>query len=130
MAASRRWRAPLAWCVVILLPLCIVGNKQFHYLMPLVAAIGIAVWQGWCGKGYRLPVKSARRGPAYRWVLLATLLVLFGVAVAIPDHGAFRRGGLDQRLRLPDRRRLSAIGAMWGPWPVYSRNVFRPIGLV
>ena len=35
----------VAWLAVILLPLCFVGNKQFHYLLPLMPPIMILI--GW-----------------------------------------------------------------------------------
>src|SRR6185503_16353005 len=37
--------ALLMWAVSILLPLCVIGNKQFHYLLPLMPPLMILV--GW-----------------------------------------------------------------------------------
>lgn len=50
VAAVRERRDPrvtglLVWLVVILVPLCFVGNKQFHYLLPLMPPVMILI--GW-----------------------------------------------------------------------------------
>ena len=50
VAAMRERRDPrvaglLAWLAAILVPLCFVGNKQFHYLLPLMPPIMILI--GW-----------------------------------------------------------------------------------
>ena len=50
VAGARERRDPrvsglIVWLAVILVPLCFVGNKQFHYLLPLMPPIMILI--GW-----------------------------------------------------------------------------------
>jgi 4-amino-4-deoxy-L-arabinose transferase-like glycosyltransferase len=49
--AARRWKADararglLLWCGAVFVPLCIAGNKQPHYLLPLLSPV--AILAGW-----------------------------------------------------------------------------------
>lgn len=51
-AAIVRWKTDrtlrriLIWMLAILLPLCVIGNKQRHYLLPLMPPAAILI--GWC----------------------------------------------------------------------------------
>ena len=50
IAAFQRWRDPrmaglLVWLSVIFVPLCVMGNKQFHYLLPMMPPVMILT--GW-----------------------------------------------------------------------------------
>ena len=85
--AIRRWREEnvklvLIWFAAILLPLCIAGNKQPHYLMPLMPAC--AVLMGW-GVSHML-----KRAVLYEPKIIAaaasvTVLMLIGIGWWYPS---------------------------------------------
>ena len=67
--ASAAGRAALIWVGVILIPLCCIGNKQDHYLVPLapgLAMLGaLAVYRGW--------TTDERDARAVAWVMGITV---------------------------------------------------------
>ncbi len=79
----RDWRHQglLLWVGTIIVPLCFTGNKQFHYLlplmMPLMALCGWLIAEVW--------VRAQDRGfqLAMRRLLLATILVCLLVPAAV-----------------------------------------------
>jgi 4-amino-4-deoxy-L-arabinose transferase-like glycosyltransferase len=102
--AIRRWHDPrlrmlLIWSAAVFIPLCFAGQKQKHYLMPMLPAI--ALLTGWfCDRslgtrGARAP-RGARRdtllAKAGEALLLGTLLVSAGAALLAPMIGSLGRG--------------------------------------
>jgi 4-amino-4-deoxy-L-arabinose transferase-like glycosyltransferase len=83
--AIRDWRTQpvarvaLLWVGVILLPLCVIGNRQEHYLVPLTPALAMlaayAVWRGLEG--------DARDARVAGWVLGITIAVSLLAPVAV-----------------------------------------------
>jgi 4-amino-4-deoxy-L-arabinose transferase-like glycosyltransferase len=86
VCAIRDWRtqpaarAALLWLGVILLPLCIIGNRQNHYLVPLTPALAMLA---------AYAVESALRqfGPrdaqAVRWVMGVTIALSFLAPIGV-----------------------------------------------
>ena len=98
IAAIARRRDPrlqglLVWLALILLPLCLVANKQFHYLMPLMPPMMILI--GWwidMALGPE-PVAGRRR----RIPLLDATFILTALAVvAIPLTARAGRSGMSR----------------------------------
>jgi 4-amino-4-deoxy-L-arabinose transferase-like glycosyltransferase len=80
---KRDWRhqGVLLWAGTIIIPLCFTGNKQFHYLIPLMVPLMVLcgwliseVWVRREDKGFLL---------AMRRLLLATILACLLVPVAV-----------------------------------------------
>ena len=69
---DRRIMGLLIWIAIILVPLCVVGNKQFHYLLPLMPPVMLLI-------GWWIDRVLAARGPAP--LLEATWI---GSGLAIP----------------------------------------------
>jgi 4-amino-4-deoxy-L-arabinose transferase-like glycosyltransferase len=94
--AIRDWRlqpaarVALLWAGVILLPLCLIGNKQEHYLVPLTPALAMlaafAVQRG--------IASSARDALAARWVAGTTIAISFFVPVGVYLVARQQRGFL------------------------------------
>lgn len=88
---SVRWRqwallpqaAVVVWALSIFVPLCAIGNKQFHYLLPLMPPVMILV-------GWLLDLATSEASKALpKWIgavidgtLFGTILVVPGVLVA------------------------------------------------
>jgi 4-amino-4-deoxy-L-arabinose transferase-like glycosyltransferase len=75
----------LIWAVSILLPLCVIGNKQFHYLLPLMPPLMILA--GWLLDRASDPQESL---PALAGALIDGTLLLSIAAVPlvllVPKH--------------------------------------------
>jgi 4-amino-4-deoxy-L-arabinose transferase-like glycosyltransferase len=94
--AVQHWRAQpamrvvLTWGAAIFVPLCLIGNKQNHYLVPLTPAIAMvtayAVHRG-------LGVDAAERR-AVAWVVGITLAVALVTPAAIIWAARHERGGV------------------------------------
>jgi 4-amino-4-deoxy-L-arabinose transferase-like glycosyltransferase len=67
-----RLRFILIWAASILLPLCCIGNKQIHYLLPLM--MPLMVLTGWLVRRALKGQISAGEFSWFRLVLLITLL--------------------------------------------------------
>ena len=81
VAAVQRWRDSrvaglLLWIAVILVPLCFVGNKQFHYLLPLMPPVMILI--GWW---IDLALSSATRAPLIDVTIIGSILAAPAVLV-------------------------------------------------
>jgi 4-amino-4-deoxy-L-arabinose transferase-like glycosyltransferase len=105
VAAIRRWKSDerirllLIWCASIFVPLCFVGNKQFHYLMPLMPPM--ALLSGWLIEMALQEERRRKRGEprsgqlsALRAVVGITLLILLLAAGAVFFIGSQRRGAV------------------------------------
>jgi 4-amino-4-deoxy-L-arabinose transferase-like glycosyltransferase len=83
-------RVALLWAGVILLPLCLIGNKQEHYLVPLTPALAMlaafAVQRG--------IESSTRDALAARWVAGVTIAISFFVPVGVYFVARQQRGYL------------------------------------
>lgn len=80
-----RLRGLLLWSAAIFLPLCCVGNKQFHYLFPLMPPAMLLV-----AALFDHVIALPPRDPAARPIailLLATLITLAAVGGALPVAG-------------------------------------------
>ena len=84
-----RVRGLIIWVLVILVPLCLWGNKQPHYLLPilppLMVLIGALVDRGLFGTDQRL--RGWTRG-----VLVATVVVVALAALVVPAIARSVRG--------------------------------------
>lgn len=70
------------WGLSILLPLMVIGNKQFHYLLPMMPACAILI--GWLlDRGTRADSTPQERSTAILGIVLTAILVMIG-AIAIP----------------------------------------------
>lgn len=82
---DRRVQWPLIWAAAVFIPLCFLGNKQTHYLLPMLPALMLIA--GW---GADVAARSSPAfgfGRGYRWMVIATLAVGVagvGVLVAVP----------------------------------------------
>lgn len=85
--AIRRWRGDLRlrgvllWLGTILLPLCLIGNKQPHYALPMLPPLMILV--GWLIGRCFAPESDEKFLKSMRWMLLATMLATLLVPVAV-----------------------------------------------
>lgn len=81
-----RWRqwallpqaAVVVWGLSILVPLCAIGNKQFHYLLPLMPPVMILV-------GWLLDLATSEAANSLpKWIGAVIDGTLFGTVVAVP----------------------------------------------
>jgi 4-amino-4-deoxy-L-arabinose transferase-like glycosyltransferase len=80
-----RLRGLLLWCAAIFVPLCLAGNKQPHYLLPLLPPVMIL--NGWLlDRAWRpAPAGLARRaGICVGWTLLAAPAAATLLLVVVP----------------------------------------------
>ncbi|MEA2710575.1 MAG: hypothetical protein QOF78_3176 [Phycisphaerales bacterium] len=123
-----RLRVTLVWFAAVFVPLCIVGQKQRHYLMPAMPPL--AMLTGWL---IDRAIRSSRGADdaddatdglarAVRPVLIATLCVGLAAAVGLPIAGYFMRG----RVLLISDIIIGcaiALGAAYGLWLQSRRGV-------
>lgn len=84
-------RVVLVWAGAILLPLCCIGNKQNHYLVPITPALAmLAAYALHRGLG-----ADARYASAARWTLGLTLAVSLLAPVGVYLHARHQRGFLE-----------------------------------
>jgi len=95
---DRRIQGLLVWLALIFVPLCLIANKQFHYLMPLMPPLMILI--GWwldlaLGEGS----ESRPRGfiPLIDLTLLLTALAVIALPIAARAGGT-RMNSLDWAL--------------------------------
>ncbi len=97
--AVRRWRGDrrlrmlLIWCAAILLPLCCIGNKQPHYLLPLIPPMMILI-------GWFLATATDPAHRMFRWtriVLIGTLIASTGMIAAVLIVATTRHGSIELR---------------------------------
>jgi 4-amino-4-deoxy-L-arabinose transferase-like glycosyltransferase len=94
--AAGRWRLDwrtrglLLWSASILLPLCLWGNKQIHYLLPLMPPLMILAG-GWIDRALSAPAQTPE-SKAARYVLLGTLAGC-AVAAGAPAVAGYRQRG-------------------------------------
>jgi 4-amino-4-deoxy-L-arabinose transferase-like glycosyltransferase len=98
IGAVRRWRQEarsrtlLIYAAVIFLPLCLIGNKQPHYLVPLAPALAMlcafAVERGALGE-------NERDAAAVRAVFWITVAVTFAAPAAVLYVARKQHGGFD-----------------------------------
>jgi len=82
--AARRWRSDirlrglLLWIASVLLPLCAIGNKQPHYLVPLLPPLAMLI-------GWFVDLALARRAdePLARVLVLCFQIMIGGIVVAV-----------------------------------------------
>jgi 4-amino-4-deoxy-L-arabinose transferase len=94
--AVARWRAEpappllLVWVLTIFVPLCFLGNKQVHYLLPIAPAAALVGAYGI----HRGLVGDARERAAARWVMGITLAVSLLAPAGIIYYARHQRGAL------------------------------------
>ena len=132
VAAVRRWkqdprlRGLLVWSGAILVPLCLWGNKQLHYLMPLMPPLMILA--GWLLDEV-LPRRSSSAPAAggrpdalaalTRNVLLVTVIACALAAPGVVVAAKLVRGHLLQRDMAPAAAALvltAAVTVAWRRW--------------
>jgi hypothetical protein len=90
-------RVVLIWAAAIVLPLCFIGNKQNHYLVPVLPALAmITAYAVHRGLG-----ADPRERATVRWVLAATFAVALVSPAAViwaARHGRGAIGDLDLAL--------------------------------
>ncbi|MBC8108486.1 MAG: glycosyltransferase family 39 protein [Anaerolineae bacterium] len=100
--ASLNWRRdpqihvrltpPLAWCGSILVPLFFLGNKQEHYLLPMLPPLAlIAGW--WIDRATRVEQTHPARAIG-RLIVIITSVVLAICALALPLAAQRLRGDI------------------------------------
>jgi 4-amino-4-deoxy-L-arabinose transferase-like glycosyltransferase len=88
---DRRVRLLLTWAAAVFVPLCFAGQKQKHYLLPLLPSI--AILTGWyLDRLTGIVATRARRTGGVKPVLLATAIACAAFAVATPIVGKLIRG--------------------------------------
>jgi 4-amino-4-deoxy-L-arabinose transferase-like glycosyltransferase len=111
-----RLRFLLLWPLSIALPLCFIGNKQSHYLMPLLPPLAlITAWfiaRSLQAERSREDESSSPERRALRWVVGITLLLGIVAAGAVFFVGGKRRGdvGLEDVLLSP----AVLLVSLWG----------------
>lgn len=78
---DRRTHVPLLWMTVVFVPLCCMGNKQTHYLLPMLPPLMLIA--GWGADVAARETRANGFGRAYRVIALATLIVGAGGAVGL-----------------------------------------------
>jgi hypothetical protein len=84
-------RVVLIWAASILLPLCCIGNKQNHYLVPMTPAMAMLAAYA-LHRGLGVDPKYAQ---AARWTLGLTLAVSLLAPVGVYLHARHQRGFLE-----------------------------------
>jgi 4-amino-4-deoxy-L-arabinose transferase-like glycosyltransferase len=94
--AVARWRiepAPrvlLIWAGAILIPLCFLGNKQVHYLLPITPALALL-----CAYAlHRGRVGDVAEQKATRWVMGITIAISLFAPIGIIYFARHERGAL------------------------------------
>ena len=91
--AARGWRrseaarVALLWLGVVLVPLCFMGNKQNHYLVPLTPALAMLA-------AYALERGIEGTSRAARWVTYATVIVSILTPIGVLMVARQTRGAL------------------------------------
>jgi 4-amino-4-deoxy-L-arabinose transferase-like glycosyltransferase len=83
-------RAALLWVGVILVPLCLIGNKQNHYLVPLAPPLAMLAAYAVC----RGMDAATREGRTARWVVGITIAISFFAPVGVYWMARHDRGFL------------------------------------
>jgi 4-amino-4-deoxy-L-arabinose transferase-like glycosyltransferase len=84
-------RVVLIWAGSILLPLCCIGNKQIHYLVPMIPSLAmLAAYALHRGLG-----ADAKYASAARWAVGLTLAVSALAPVGVYLHARHQRGFLE-----------------------------------
>jgi 4-amino-4-deoxy-L-arabinose transferase-like glycosyltransferase len=125
--SDARVRFVLIWCIAILLPLCLIGNKQGHYLLPLIPPMMILI-------GRTLVLATQPQHRMFGWmkgVLIGT------VACAIAAIGGVIYLAMQQRGRIIfidiDVMIALAFAAIWITIIMRRRGVaagFRTLGVI
>lgn len=117
VAAARRWRSDpslrrmLLWMLAIAVPLCLTGNKQEHYLLPLMPPTMMLV--GWFTAAVMVPRYLGAR-TAITGIAVGAALVSVFVALVMP-----RLAGVTTRDVVAEICRKLGPGpyAFFGPTP-------------
>jgi 4-amino-4-deoxy-L-arabinose transferase-like glycosyltransferase len=100
-----RFRGALVWVAAIAVPLCLAGQKQFHYLFPLMPVL--AILTGWLlDEASRERFEHAR---AVRVIFHITIGVLMAGMILAPVAGHIVRGSV-----VPADFIASAVGVAIG----------------
>jgi 4-amino-4-deoxy-L-arabinose transferase-like glycosyltransferase len=83
-------RPVFVWIAVVVIPLCLWGNKQPHYLLPLLPAVMMLV--GWLSNDFARPWSDPRTLRWLRGILAATTASLLVAALGAPIAGHLLRG--------------------------------------
>ncbi len=90
-SSDPRLRGLLTWAGSIFLPLCLIGNKQFHYLLPLMPPLMMLIgW--WIGRVIDAPDPGAR----------ALLLATFGLLLLAAPAALLVARSIGGKVRMPD----------------------------
>ena len=81
--------ALLIWAATVLIPLCLIGQKQRHYLVPIIPPLMLLT--GWYVDRALHAVSTHAR--LIRAGLIATALLCVAAAIALPLIGRHQRGG-------------------------------------
>jgi Dolichyl-phosphate-mannose-protein mannosyltransferase len=73
----------LVWAAAVFVPLCFLGNKQFHYLLPLMPAL--AILAGWW---------IDQDSPMARTLIGITIIASIASPIALLVGASFFRGGV------------------------------------
>ena len=91
--SDRRLRGLLAWAATVFLPLCFWGNKQPHYLLPLLPPLMvIAGWLVSATIGKATPAVSPELAGFTRNVLIATAIGCAAALAGVPIGARVVRG--------------------------------------
>src|SRR5207302_7887082 len=77
---DRRLRAVLVWIGAVIVPLCLSGQRQFHYLFPVMPAL--AVLTGWLID--RALERGIKQWELARVLMISTVTVVLVASVALP----------------------------------------------
>jgi 4-amino-4-deoxy-L-arabinose transferase-like glycosyltransferase len=100
-----RFRGALVWVAAIAVPLCLAGQKQFHYLFPLMPVLAILT-------GWLLDEATSERfehARAVRIIFFLTVSILLAGMVLAPVAGHIVRGSI-----VPADFVASAVGVAIG----------------
>jgi 4-amino-4-deoxy-L-arabinose transferase-like glycosyltransferase len=127
VAAGRRWRQDhrmrglLVWTGAIFVPLCAWGNKQSHYLMPLLPPLMVLV--GWVIDEALSSAREARLAGVVKLVLFVTAaLVVLGAPALIIAARQLRGHVLAGDVALAALMVATVAVAAW----LYRRRGFAP----
>lgn len=98
--AARRWRRRdvrirllLLWCAAILIPLCLAGQKQKHYLMPILPPAAMLI--GWIADRAMRGRRDRLLGKAGEVLIVGTTAICAALAMASPAFAKVSRGSLN-----------------------------------
>lgn len=80
----------LVWAAAVFVPLCCFGNKQIHYLLPLMPCIMILI--GWLIDEAATPHLDAGLTRAVRFFIVLTIVASMVAPLAMPIVGYMSRG--------------------------------------